>query len=374
MSQEKPRFCVMGAGHGGTAMAAHLALKGFEVNLYNRSEERLVPIRERGNIELLSPGLDDVEKGEGPIALVTTDAGEALDGADIVMVVLPATGHAFVAEVCAPHLRDGQIVVLHPGRTGGALEFRHIILEMGCTADVLIAEAQTFIYASRATQPAQVRIFSVKNSVPVAAIPSYRTNEVVKALRVAYPQFVPGDNVLKTSLNNVGVIFHPTVMVMNAGRVEDTHGDFQYYLQGITPSVAGVLEEMDRERVRLGDALGVGVMSAKNWLFIAYSAAGENLYEAIAANPGYSGIMAPATVSHRYILEDIPTGLMPMASLGEMLGVETPTMQAVTHLASCLVGRDLCAGGRTVEKLGLAGLTIRQIQRLVMEGDPGDPQ
>ncbi len=373
MEKEKPRFCVMGAGHGGTAMAAHLALKGFEVNLYNRSEERLIPVRERGNIELLAPGLDDVEGGLGQIRVATTDAGEALCDADMVMVVVPATAHSFMAEVAAPHLRDGQIVVLHPGRTGGALEFRHLITEAGCTADVLISEAQTFIYASRATQPAQVRIFSMKNSVPVAAIPSYRTSELVTALRVAYPQFVPGDNVLKTSLNNVGVIFHPTVLAMNAGRVEDTHGDFQYYLQGITPSVAQVLEEMDRERVRLGDALGIGVMSARNWLFVAYSAAGSNLHEAIAANPGYKGIMAPPTVAHRYILEDVPTGLVPMVSLGKMLGVEMPTMEGVIQLTSCLVGRDLRAEGRTVENLGLAGLTIRQIQRLVMEGEPDEP-
>jgi len=374
MSNEKPRFCIMGAGHGGTAMAAHLALKGFEVNLYNRSEERLAPIRERCNIELLAPGLDDVEGGLGSIRLATTDAGEALSDADMIMVVVPATAHSFMAEVAAPHLRDGQIVVLHPGRTGGALEFRHLITEAGCTADVLIGEAQTFIYASRATQPAQVRIFSVKNSVPAAAIPSYRTSELITALRVAYPQFVPGDNVLKTSLNNVGVIFHPTVLAMNAGRVEDTHGDFQYYLQGITPSVAQVLEEMDRERVRLGDALGIGVMSARNWLFVAYSAAGSNLHEAIAANPGYKGIMAPPTVAHRYILEDVPTGLVPMVSLGKMLGVEMPTMEGVIQLASCLVGRDLRAEGRTTENLGLAGLTIRQIQRLVMEGEPDEPE
>ncbi len=373
MSEKKPKFCVLGAGHGGTAMAAHLALKGFEVNLYNRSEERLIPVIERGGIELLSPGLDDVEKGVGPIAVATTDPAEAVDGADILMVVVPAFAHAFIAEQCAPHLRDGQIVVLNPGRTGGALEFRHVLDELGCTADVLIGEAQTFIYASRATQPAQVRIFSVKSNVPVAAIPSYRTNEVVQALRVAYPQFVPGDNVLKTSLNNVGVVFHPTVLAMNAARVEDTHGNFQYYLEGITPSVAGVLEKVDHERGQIGDALGIGVLSARNWLFIAYSAAGEDLYEAIMANPGYKGIMAPSTVMHRYILEHVPLSLVPMVSLGEMLGVETPTMRAVIELCSALTGRDLRAAGRTVERLGLQGLTIRQIQRLVMEGEPGSP-
>ncbi len=30
------KFCVLGAGHGGLAMAGHLAIKGFTVNLYNR--------------------------------------------------------------------------------------------------------------------------------------------------------------------------------------------------------------------------------------------------------------------------------------------------------------------------------------------------
>ncbi len=373
MSKSKPKFCVLGAGHGGTAMAAHLALKGFEVNLYNRSEERLIPVRERGGIELLSPGLDEVETGLGTIAVATTNAGEALAGTDIAMVVVPAFAHAFIAEQCAPHLRDGQIVVLNPGRTFGALEFRHILNEHGCSADVLVAEAQTFIYASRATQPGQARIFSVKNSVPVAALPSYRTNEVIEALRVAYPQFVPGDNVLKTSLNNVGVIFHPTVLTINAARVEDTHGNFQYYLEGITPAVARVLERVDQERVRIGDALGVGVLSARNWLFFAYSAAGSDLHEAIMNNPGYKGIMAPATVMHRYILEDVPMGLVPMVSLGEMLGVHTPTMRGVISLASALVSQDLWATGRTVKRLGLEGLTIQEIQRLVMEGEPGLP-
>ena len=371
MNEKKPRFCVLGAGHGGTAMAAHLALKGFEVNLYNRSEERLLAVQELGHIELLSPGLDDVEAGLAPIAVATTDPAEALEGADILMVVVPAVAHALIAEECAEHLRDGQIVVLNPGRTGGALEFRHVLDEMHCTADVLISETQTFIYASRATQPAQVRIFGMKNSVPVAALPGYRTNEVVQALRVAYPQFVPGDNVLKTSLNNVGTVFHPTVLAMNAARVEDTHGSFEYYLEGITPSVARVLEQVDQERLHVGDALGVGVLSARNWLFIAYGAAGENLHESIMANVNYKGIMAPATVMHRYILEDVPMSLVPMISLGEMLGVECPTMRAVVQLASTLVGRDLWAAGRTVERLGLQGLMVRQIRRLVMEGELG---
>jgi len=57
------------------------------------------------------------------------------------MVVVPAFAHAFIAEECAPYLRDGQIVVLNPGRTGGALEFRHVLQEMRCPADAPVGRS-----------------------------------------------------------------------------------------------------------------------------------------------------------------------------------------------------------------------------------------
>ncbi len=370
---EKLRFCVLGAGHGGTAMAAHLALMGFEVNLYNRSRERIEPIIERGGIELLAHDVEAAEGGEARLGLVTDDCGAAMADADVLMVVVPAMAHRFMAEQMAPHLRDGQTVVLNPGRTGGALEVRHVLNEMGCTADILLAEAQTLIYAARATGPAQTQIFSLKNNVPVAALPGHRTAEVVRVLRTAFPQFVAGDNVLKTSLNNVAVMFHPTVLVMNAGRVEDTLGDFEYYLQGITPSIAHVLERVDEERIRVAEALGLHATGVKTWLYVSYDAAGRTLYDAVHAHAGYKGIKAPATLQHRYILEDVPTSLVPMISLGEELGVDMTTMRSIANIACLLVGQDLWAEGRTVETLGLKGLTVRQIRRLVMDGEPGEP-
>ena len=43
-SVTKPKFCVLGAGNGGLAMAGHLAIMGFPVNLYNRSKKRLLSV------------------------------------------------------------------------------------------------------------------------------------------------------------------------------------------------------------------------------------------------------------------------------------------------------------------------------------------
>jgi opine dehydrogenase len=368
-AERKPVFCVLGAGNGGMAMAAHLALKGFAVNLYNRTAERVRVIQQAGGIQLTAPDCEDVPRGRAQLARVTADAGEALRDADILMVTVPATGHAFIAEQCAPHLRDGQIVVLHPGRTGGALEFRHILRRQRVCADVIVAEAQTFLYASRAVNPGQVQVFRVKNSVPVAAIPAYRTPEVIRALSVAYSEFIPGDNVMKTSLDNIGAVFHPAVTVLNCARIESTHGDFEYYIDGITPSAACVLEALDAERVAIGAALGFNCMSAREWLYLAYDAAGKTLYDAIRANPGYYGITAPTRLDHRYLFEDTPMSLVPIASMGDMLGVPCPTIKATIHFVNLLHGCDYWETGRTVERMGLAGLSLQQIRQFILEGE-----
>lgn len=349
-------------------MAAHLSLMGFAINLYSRNPDRLRPIQVQGGIELIASEVD-VPHGMAALNVVTDDIKTAMAGTNLLMVVVPADGHAFIADQIAPHLVDGQIIVLHPGRTGGALEVRRIMRERGVKADVIVAEAQTFIYASRAVNPAQTKIFRIKNNIPVAALPAHRTVEVVKALRHAFPQFVPGDNVMKTSLDNIGAIFHPAVTVLNAARIESTHGEFDYYTEGITPTMSLILEEMDKERVAVAEALGFRAMSAREWLYIAYDAAGRTLYEAMRANRGYDGIKAPKTLYNRYISEDIPMSLVPLASLGDMVGAPTPTTRAIIHLGSILHQCDYWDQGRTVERLGLAGLNLKQIRRLVLEGE-----
>lgn len=359
----KTRFAVLGAGHGGLAMAGHLAIMGFRVALWNRSPERVEHVVRRGGIEV-----EGEVEGFGTPHVATSDIRQAVRDADVVMVVIPAFAHAELARALTPVLRDGQIVVLNPGRTGGALEFAHILKKRRKKTDILVAEAQTLVYVSRHIEPTKAHIFQIKNEVPLAALPAYRTPEVLEAVRSAFPQFVAGGNVLQTSLDNIGAVFHPAVMILNAARIESTHGDFEYYLEGITASVARVLEQLDEERLRVASALGIRAHRAKDWIYQAYAASGGTLYEAIQATPGYKGVRAPALLNHRYITEDVPMSLVPLASLGDHLGVELPTVKSVIHVASLMTGQDFWKSGRTVERMGLAGLGVREIRMLAVEG------
>jgi opine dehydrogenase len=360
------RFAVLGAGHGGKAMAAHLALMGFPVTLFNRTPENVAVIKARRGIEL--SGYEGCPHGFGVLEKVTSNMAEALEGNQIIMVVVPSTAHADIARSVAPHLKDEQILVLNPGRTGGALEFTQVLRASGCITQPIISEAETLIYASRSDGPAMARIFRIKESVPLAALPATNTQQVLEALAPAYPQFIDGVSVLHTGLNNMGAIFHPALTLLNAGRIESTGGEYQFYIDGVTPSVARVLEVLDRERVTVAAALGIRARTALEWLKLAYDASGTDLHEAIHNQPGYYGIQAPPTLNHRYITEDIPMSLVPIVSFGAHFGVSTRGIDSIIRLACIIHRTDYYRRGRTVEKLGLGQWSVSELTQYVSEG------
>jgi opine dehydrogenase len=363
---DKTNITVIGAGHGGKAMAAHLGLMGFPTTLYNRTWVRISAINELGGIDLTS--YEGGPKGLGKIDCVTSNIVEALENAELIMVVVPSSAHADVARVCAPHLKNGQIIVLHPGRTCGAIEFVKVLKDQNCQADVTVAEAETFIYAARSDGPAQARIFRIKEAIPLAALPATRTPLVLDKIHEAFPQFIDGKNVLQTGLNNMGAIFHPALTLLNAGWIESTHGDYQFYIEGVTPSVARVLEALDRERVTVASSLGIRARTAMEWLKLSYDASGEDLNEAIHNQPGYYGIKAPPTLNHRYIFEDVPMSLVPIASLGQRFGVSVRAMDSLIQLSSIIHHTDYWRRGRTITKLGLDHLSIGELTAYVNDG------
>ena len=154
-------WCVAGAGNGGMCMAGHLGFMGFETRLYNRTDEHLNAVRWYGGVDL-----EGEVEGFGPVKVATSSIKTAVEAADVIMIVTPSTAHYSLAAIMAPFLQDGQIVVLNPGRTGGALEFREVLRREGCATKPVIMEAQTFLYASRMLNRHRGRIYRIKNGVP----------------------------------------------------------------------------------------------------------------------------------------------------------------------------------------------------------------
>ena len=356
-----PKFAIIGAGNGGQAFAGHLGLLGFSVNIYDVEAEKVEALKKTNRMRLFG-----AVEGEAGIGRITHDIGEAILGADIIMVVIPAVYQRSIAQAMAQFLTAGQIIILNPGATGGALEVRNIFQKAGAPSDVIVGETDTLLYACRSILPGEVQIYGVKNELNLATLPAAQAPRVVKLLNTAFPQFQPVDSVLHTSLNNLNAMMHPIPTLLNAGRIE-SRSAFDYYSDGVTPSVARVVEQADQERVAVAKALGITAPTIRDNYAAFYGVEGKNLYEKVQQVKPYKGIKGPVTLDTRYLFEDIPTGLVPLSALGRAVGVGTPTMDAVVALSSTLLGRDFCREGRNLENLGLAGKTPEKIREWVLE-------
>jgi opine dehydrogenase len=354
----------VGTGAGGSAIAADLSVRGNPVRLYGRSAGAIELIRERHGIALT---LEDGQRTFGRLQMATSRADEAIDGAGIIVVAVPAYGHRAVAATCAPLLRSGQLVVLVPGRTGGALEFSHALRGLGCVAEVVIAETETLPYVSRLDRPGEVRILRRKSRVMAAALPACGTPYALARLSALFPQLVGAPTVLATSLTNLGAVIHPALAMLNLGRIEDD-GEFLFYAEGLTASIMPVVARLDSERLAVASAMGVTVPSMVEWLSAAYPIAACDMLGALRDRSVYGAVAAPRTARHRYIWEDVPYGLVPVAELGGRLGVHIPCTDAVICLASASQETDYRRDGRTMARMGLAGLTVEQIRRVAERG------
>lgn len=358
----RPVWAVIGGGNGGQSLAGHLALMGFGVRLYDIVPETVATIARQGGIRL-----SGLVQGMGAPVAATENIGEALEGADIVAVVAPATAHRAIARACAPFLQDGQLLFIHPGATGGALEFHQVLLAAGCRAAVTLAESNSLLYACRSPRPGEAHIFGIKKELMVAALPAKASDAAVDRLNTAFPQIYAGRNVLETSLGNPNAVMHPAPTLLNTSLIESGR-PWLYYYDGITPSVGAFVEALDAERVALGTCFGLQLTPIRQWYAQAYNACGATLSEAVRNNPAYAGVAGQRTLETRYLLEDIPMGLVPMIALARTAGVSVTRMELIVRLAENLIDRDLTTDGRTLAQLGLAGMDVDRILRRVTTG------
>ena len=251
MSIEK--VAVLGAGNGGCATAADLAIRGFETRLYSRSKKTLEPLLRRGGIELVEHGQETF----GRPHLITPSLDEAVAGADLVTIAVPAVAHGFMARALAPLLTEHQIVHLNPGQTGGSLHFVHELRRAGCRIPVQCCETVTLTSICRMAGPARVEVYRRTANLGCAAFPADSGPDILPDIAAVFPNIVPAENVLETGLSNINAIMHPAGMVGNAGWIEQHGGELLFYRQALSPSVARLIEGVDRERLAIVCALGL---------------------------------------------------------------------------------------------------------------------
>ena len=357
------KIAVLGAGAGATAVAFDCASFGHEVRLFDFPQfpENIAAVAAQKGVHAEG----DIS-GFAAVAYAGHDIDETLLDAELIYVVGPAYSTEPFGEVVAGKLRSGQTVIVTPSSCGGALAFKRAAGVALDDESIRIAETSTLHYAVRLIEPGRVRVFlKLKAGNLLAALPNHHTAEILQLVADVYPGMEPAHNVLQTSLQNANPIIHPAVTLSNAARIESTGGDFLFYEEGVSDSVGRLIEALDKERIAIGDKLGITILSdPKMGMSQGYMLA-DNYGSAYREAPGFLGIGAQPQLEHRYLNEDVGYGLVFMSCLARQIGVETPGINAVIHIASVLMDRDYAAEAlRTPESLGIAGLSVEELGSL----------
>jgi opine dehydrogenase len=375
---EKDLIAVLGGGNGGHAIAANLSLAGFKVNFFELPQfaESFEKVLRTKEIQIQGISIDGVAK----LNLATTDIQQAIKDAEVIFVITPAFGHKAMAEVCAPFVQNGQIIVLMPG-SGGSLEFVNIFKQRKVKREVTFAESCTLPYGARLKGPGHVSVLINAMILPTGVFPSKKTEEVIPKLKPFYSMIIPAKDVLEAAINNPNPIVHPVATLLSATRIEHSKGEFYLYAEGMTPAVARTYESLNQERLSICKALGYKLHHWDNLEFKDYNL-GETeeecryriLNTSMDAAFGKDGIYAgikmkgPEHLKDRYVTEDVPYGMVLLSTLGDLLGVPTPTHDAVIQLASVINRTDYWKTGRGMKQLGLSTLDKKGLKKFLLEG------
>jgi len=355
---------VLGGGDGAYMMSADLTLKGHTVTMYEmpRFEKQITELLKTKEIRIRRGEKEDVAK----LHMVTTNIEEALHNTEWIFISVPAVAHKPYAELLANRIAPEQKIILFPG-TFGSLVFIKTMRDRGVRGKIVVAETDTLPWACRLTGVEGMKVYHTVTQLGIGVYPSHMTEEVVHTLKELYP-LTTHPNVLECGLNSLNPVIHVASVLLNAGRIEYSRGEFYLYEEGITPSVAHVVEAVDEERRNISKAFGFNLVTLAEDLYLTGYGPKGTLWQAVKGSY-LTPIKDPMSLQSRYLTEDTPYGLVVWSRLGDVVRVGTPVMDALITLVSKVTGHNYWIEGRTLEDLGIAGLSKEVLLKKV-EGGP----
>ena len=360
------KIAVLGGGNGSFAAAGDFALQGHDVRLWRRDAAAVAEHRAAGSRIIVK---DSNGRHDAQLALVTSDIAEAVRDAELILCPAPAFAQGDIARQLAPHLADNQVVFLPPA-TFGTMIFARAANEAGNFARASFAETGTLPWLTRKHGPFEVAITIRAKRLPVGVFPLVAADHALGVISQAFPGTIePCGDALSGALMNAGPIIHPPLIVMNAGPIEHFER-WDIHKEGTQPSIRGVTDALDAERIAVRKRLGYGAPHFP--LAHHYASEGEQWMYGRGSHDRLtdSGDWRERIVlrEHRYMREDLRLGLSLLTSVAELAGVATPLANAFLTIGGAICGEDFMTGGRTLDSLGLGHLDRDELQTLLREG------
>lgn len=351
------KVAVLGGGHGAHTMAADLTTRGFQVTMYEmpRFRNNLKKLFETRTIRA-----EGVINATVVLDKVTDQIDEALEGVKFINIAVPGFAQDDYAELLKGRVNKDQVIILYPGNFG-ALVFKKVL---GADCPV-ICETNTLPYDTRLTGECSVNVFGF-NKTNIAFLPANKGNDLIDEVKALFDFQKVYTDVLEAGLSSLNPALHTGPCLLNAGPIEYwAKGDFYLYEHGFTPSAAKMDIQLDNERKEVGNKFGYHLNTMEDFCELREGYTWQELYRAVHGNISLTPICGPNSIFNRYLTEDAYCGLVTWSSLGKLAGAKTPIVDSVINVYNVIHEKNWWVEGRTVEKLGLEGMTIEQILRLV---------
>ncbi|MGL4859949.1 MAG: NAD/NADP octopine/nopaline dehydrogenase family protein [Enterobacteriaceae bacterium] len=359
------KITIIGCGHGGQALAAHLSMLEHQVTLYADEQH---PGSMDGIIDN-TIHLEGKVNGLATLRHLTKDIEFAVKDAEVIYLTLPTYAHLPQFRKMIPYLRKGQIVANLTG-SFSSIYFYNELLKQGIEKKIYLADLELLPYACRSIQPGKVTIIEVKKTIGIAAMPSIHTAVVVDKISSHFPSSLsPKSSVLEVGFNNLNGVHHPILMLTNVGRIGQGEQEYYFYKEGISPDISHIVEKLDSDRQKIGENYGINLPSFLDLIESLYSTKYPSYYDFAIHSPVHNQQkMCPPSIYHRYFSEDVPYAIVPWYNLGLQTGYDSTVMRAIIELSSILNSTDYYTNGRLIARDFFANMEKKKIFDFMLLG------
>ncbi|MGO4403350.1 NAD/NADP octopine/nopaline dehydrogenase family protein [Bosea sp. RAF48] len=354
------RVSILGAGAAACGAAAQLSVMGHDPMLWSpsgRSTEALAagaPLRATAAIETsFHPR-------------IAGNAADAVATADVVMLAMPGYAHKMAFDAIAPHLREGQPVIISSHASFGALYLSRLLAARKIHAPIIAWG--TTLTTGRKVSPTEVAVNSLRSKIDLATVPQDASAEALALCTSLFGErFVLREGLLAIALSNLNPQNHLAIALFNLTRME--RGESWGQAENVTPAVGRVMEALDAERLAIAEAFGVSVRTIHEHYAYSYQLPVASIAEMNAELHGRGkGGFGPATLESRYVLEDAPYGLLPTVLLGGLIGRPATLHEAGLTLLSAAYGRDFTRENELLPALGFDVMTREELAARAKDG------
>lgn len=346
-----PRVAIVGAGPAGLALAFDLQTHGIEVLVYSHPHHLRHANNLRDNGHLRVKG---VIEGCANLHL-TIDMAEVVAFSHIIVLAIPSTGQESILKELIHFDICEHIIVAIPGNLFS------LIKGAGVSVGNII-ETNLSPYSCR-MDGGDLLVLGRKRRLFVGALYKDVTSDLYEDIERIFPyvELHWCHSVIEVCLSNVNGVFHPIMMLMNAGRIESTEGDFLLYADGLTRSVANAMQAVDQVRLNIAAAFGFRIRSAVNISNECYGQRFTDFVDLARNSPPHNSLKSPSGMANRNISEDVPDLLVCWHGLAEKLGIDTSPIRAVIVLVEISTNASYMETGRNMKRLNLEGVSRSEV-------------